>query len=229
MTIGGLLKFSLIDYPGKIAAVIFTQGCNFRCGYCHNPRLVDPRRFEPSLSGEEVLQFLRRRQGRLQGVVVSGGEPTIHHDLPDWLRRLRDLGYAVKLDTNGGRPDVVRRLLNEQLLDFIAMDVKAPLGKYRLLTGGRDCSAQIQESIHLIQTSGIDYQFRTTFVPWWLDKQDFREIWRLLKGDPHYCLQPFVGEGDLLDTRWQRALPADYANDLRVIEERWISGDFDFD
>jgi len=198
MIIGGLRKFSLIDYPGKVAAVIFTQGCNFRCGYCHNPGLVDPRRFGTPLSEEEVFQFLRRRQGQLQGVVVSGGEPTIHRDLEEWLRRIRDLGYAVKLDTNGGRPDVVRRLLNERLLDYIAMDVKAPLGKYALLTEGRDYSSQIQESIHLIQTSGIDYQFRTTVVPQLLDREDLRHIRELVNDDPHYCLQPFVGDGELL-------------------------------
>ncbi|MBR4355786.1 MAG: anaerobic ribonucleoside-triphosphate reductase activating protein, partial [Elusimicrobiaceae bacterium] len=135
MKFGGLIKFTLIDFPGRPAAVIFTQGCNFRCRYCHNPELVYPHLFTEPVPQEEIMSFLQRRQGTLEGVVVSGGEPTLHDDLPAFMASVKALGYALKLDTNGSRPDMIQELIDKKLVDYIAMDLKAPLEKYALITG----------------------------------------------------------------------------------------------
>jgi len=163
MKFGGLVKFTLIDFPGCPAAIVFTQGCNFRCRYCHNPELVYPHLFTEPVPEEEIYTFLKRRQGTLEGVVVSGGEPTLHEDLPRFLADLKKMGYKTKLDTNGTRPDVLERLINEKLVDFIAMDLKAPLEKYSLITGKDINSAIIKNSIDLIRKSGLTYEFRTTY------------------------------------------------------------------
>ena len=163
MKIGGLIKFTLIDFPGRPAAVIFTQGCNFRCRYCHNPELVYPHLFTETVSDEEIFAFLQRRQGSLEGVVVSGGEPTLHDDLPAFIARIKALGYAVKLDTNGSRPEMLQELIDKKLLDYIAMDLKAPLDKYSLITGVETNPEIIRKSMDLIRQSGLAYEFRTTY------------------------------------------------------------------
>ena len=163
MKIGGLVKFTLIDFPGRPAAIVFTQGCNFRCRYCHNPELVYPHLFTEPISEEEIWSFLKRRQGTLEGVVVSGGEPTLHKDLPAFMARLKELGYAVKLDTNGARPAVLKELIEKKLVDYIAMDLKAPLEKYAAITGIEVSPALLQESMNLIRQSGLVYEFRTTY------------------------------------------------------------------
>lgn len=171
MKIAGLVKQSFIDYPDKMASVIFTQGCNFRCGYCHNPSLVLPELFGQNkiIDVDEVLRYLDSRRGWLEGVVVTGGEPTIHGDLPDFLRAIRNLGYCIKLDTNGTNPDMLERLLAENLLDFMAMDIKSnpDANSYSQIIG-KDATLimpNIWRSIKLIQNSGIGYQFRTTVIP----------------------------------------------------------------
>ncbi len=171
MKIAGLVKQSFIDYPDKMASVIFTQGCNFRCGYCHNPSLVLPELFGQNkiIDVDEVLRYLDSRRGWLEGVVVTGGEPTIHGDLPDFLRAIRNLGYCIKLDTNGTNPDMLERLLAEKLLDFMAMDIKSnpDANSYSQIIG-KDATLimpNIWRSIKLIQNSGIGYQFRTTVIP----------------------------------------------------------------
>lgn len=129
MKIGGLQKLSLIDYPEKISAVIFTQGCNFRCPYCHNPQLVDVKLYQPCLEEKDIFRFLENRRGRLDAVVITGGEPALQDDLIPFIMDIRRLGFAVKLDTNGSRPRVLERLLRDGLVDFIAMDVKAQIGR----------------------------------------------------------------------------------------------------
>jgi pyruvate formate lyase activating enzyme len=135
MKIGGLQKFSLLDYPGKISAVVFTQGCNFRCPYCHNPELVDPERFQECIPEDEIFAFLETRRGKLEAVTVTGGEPTIQNGLSSFVRRIKDMGFMVKLDTNGSRPEVLEELIRHKLIDYIAMDIKAPLEKYEAVTG----------------------------------------------------------------------------------------------
>lgn len=183
MKIGGLVKFTLIDFPGRPAAIVFTQGCNFRCRYCHNPELVYPHLFAPSMPEEEVWFFLQRRQGTLEGVVVSGGEPTLQPDLVPFMSRLKDLGYKTKLDTNGTRPEVLRELIDKKLVDFIAMDLKAPFNKYADITGVDANSAILQQSMDLIRQSGLEYQFRTTYDKEVLNDNDIAVLSQLTQGE----------------------------------------------
>ena len=182
MKIGGLIKFTLIDFPGRPAAVVFTQGCNFRCRYCHNPELVYPHMFAEPVAIEESYSFLNRRQGTLEGVVVSGGEPTLHEDLPSFMADLKAMGYATKLDTNGTRPDMLKSLLDAKLLDYIAMDIKAPLEKYSLITGVDFNPEVLKQSMDLIRQSGLEYEFRTTYDKEVLTDADISTITQRLDG-----------------------------------------------
>ena len=176
MKLGGLVKFTLIDFPGYPAAIVFTQGCNFRCRYCHNPELVYPHLFQESVPEEEVMSFLKRRQGTLDGVVISGGEPTLQADLVRFMAGIKALGYKTKLDTNGTRPDVLKELIDKKLVDFIAMDLKAPLTKYAAITGVEANENIIRQSIDLIRQSGLSYQFRTTYDKEVLTDEDIAAV-----------------------------------------------------
>jgi pyruvate formate lyase activating enzyme len=182
MKLGGLVKFTLIDFPGRPAAIVFTQGCNFRCRYCHNPELVYPHLFTPSVPEEEIWSFLKRRQGTLEGVVVSGGEPTLQTDLVPFMSRLKEMGYKTKLDTNGSRPEVLRELIDKKLVDFIAMDLKAPFEKYVDITGIEVNSTVLQQSMDLILQSGLEYQFRTTYDKEVLNDNDIAALSKLTDG-----------------------------------------------
>jgi len=206
MKIGGLQKVSLIDYPGQISAVLFTQGCNFRCSYCHNPELVDPALYGETLPEKEVLAFLDRRRGKLDAVVLSGGEPTLQPDLLSFARRIREYGYLIKLDTNGARPDVLRKLINAGLADYIAMDIKGPLEKYRGITKSDIQPDTIRQSIELIMASGIQYEFRTTVVKSLLQDGDLAGIVRLIKPSRTFVLQAFV-PSRALDRRFLEEMP----------------------
>lgn len=192
MIFGGIQHLSLVDYPGKTSAVVFTVGCNMRCGYCHNPELVLPERFERPLHHDDVFDFLKRRQGKLEGIVVSGGEPTEHEDLADILKRIKDLGFLVKLDTNGTRPAYVETLLRNNLLDYIAMDVKAPLATYSLIAARPIHTPSITKSIKHILDSGIPHEFRTTVVQSQLTATDIEDIGQLVQGASRFALQKFV-------------------------------------
>lgn len=191
MKIGGLQKLSLVDYPGKTAAAIFTVGCNFRCGYCHNPELVLPERFDKEIPLEEVFEFLEKRQGLLDGIVVSGGEPTMHDDLPEFLSSIKKMGYLVKLDSQGSNPKMLKRIIDEGSIDFIAMDIKSTLPKYSTVVARPVDPAAIQESIKLIMNSGLDYEFRTTAVKQLMSVEDFEEIGKMLNGAKRYAFQKF--------------------------------------
>jgi pyruvate formate lyase activating enzyme len=192
MKIGGLQRVSLIDYPGRICAIIFTQGCNFRCPYCHNPELVDPKRFGPATSEEEIFAFLEKRMGKLDAVEITGGEPTIHPDLERFIQALKAMKYLVKLDSNGSHPDVVEKLIEKGLVDYLAMDVKGPLEKYTRFAGVDVDIHAIQKSIDLIIQSGIEHEFRTTVVRSMLDLDDLLRIAERLKNAEVYALQAFV-------------------------------------
>ena len=182
MKIGGLIKFTLIDFPGTPAAIVFTQGCNFRCRYCHNPELVYPHLFQEPVAEEEIKAFLTRRQGTLEGVVISGGEPTLQPDLVRFMSEVKAMGYKTKLDTNGSRPDVLQELLEKKLVDFIAMDLKAPLDKYCLITGVDANATILQRSMDLIRQSGLPYEFRTTYDKEVLTDADISAISQLVEG-----------------------------------------------
>jgi pyruvate formate lyase activating enzyme len=192
MKIGGLQKVSLIDYPGLISAIIFLQGCNFKCSYCHNPELVDSKLFQPCIKENDVLDFLNTRQRKLDAVVITGGEPTIHEGLALFIKQIKKMGFAVKLDTNGSQPQVIKNLLDENLLDFIAMDIKAPLEKYKSVVKVPVNSDLIKESIKLILKAKITHEFRTTIVQSQLEENDILQIAKLISGANCYVLQKFV-------------------------------------
>ena len=192
MQIGGLHKVSLIEYPGKISAIVFTQGCNFRCPYCYNPELVDPDLYGECLSEEEVFSFLERRKGKLDAVTITGGEPTIHHDLIGFIKRVKKMGYLIKLDTNGSDPDVLRQLFSGCLLDYIAMDIKGPLHKYKTVTQSKIDEDKIRQSIGIIMKSAVPYEFRTTIPKRLLHEDDLVEMGKLLRNAGRYILQNFI-------------------------------------
>jgi pyruvate formate lyase activating enzyme len=184
MLIGGFQKFSLSDYPGRISAILFTRGCNFRCPYCHNPELVDPDRYSELMDQEEILSFLESRASQLQGVVITGGEPTLQPDLPDLMKRIKRSGFLVKLDTNGSDPLMIGRLLAQGTIDFCAMDVKAPPASYERISRVQVDPDKILSSIALIRSSGIEHELRTTFVPSLLSLEEMAEIGNLAAGSP---------------------------------------------
>jgi pyruvate formate lyase activating enzyme len=192
MKIGGLQRVSLIDYPGLICAIIFLQGCNFKCSYCHNPELVDPSLFRSSIKESDVMEFLDTRKGKLDAVTITGGEPTIQGELPDFIRQIKKMGFAVKLDTNGSRPEVINNLVAEKLLDYIAMDIKAPLDKYKEVVNTNVNQDSIKESINLILKAKSPYEFRTTVVESQLEENDILQIGKLITGASRYVLQNFV-------------------------------------
>ncbi len=197
--IGGLKKTSLIDYPDKISTIVFTTGCNFRCGYCHNAGLVSGKSKNEVCSTDSFFDFLKKRVGKLDAVVISGGEATLQPDLIEFVKRIKDFGYLVKLDTNGYKPEIIYRLLENSLVDYIAMDIKAPLDKYAFITNVDIDVVKIKESINLIMSSYIDYEFRTTVLKKQLDYIDFNKIAKLIKGAKKYFLQKFVVQSEILD------------------------------
>lgn len=190
MNIAGLVKTSTVDFPGQLAAVIFTAGCNLDCFYCHNRSLLTGS--APRIDEQEVIGFLHKRQGLLDGVVISGGEPALQPDLPDFIRQVRQLGYRVKLDSNGTRPAVLRRLLAEQLLDYVAVDYKAPWARYPEIC---DCTPAdveaVQSTFKLLRTANVAWEARTTVIPQ-LDEDDLLEMAQALPPAPLYVLQRYV-------------------------------------
>ena len=201
MRISGLQKLSMVDYPGKLAATVFTGGCNLRCPFCHNAPLVLRVSETPELTVEEVLTFLRSRKGLLDGVVLSGGEPLLQNGAADFLREVKSLGFAVKLDTNGCYPEALAAILEDGLVDYVAMDIKNRPEKYPETVGipGFDM-APVWESVRLLRSSGVDYEFRTTVVREFHTLEDIRAIGEWLKGSKRWYLQQFVDSGDLVGT-----------------------------
>jgi len=191
LRIGGIQPCTLIDYPGKLACVIFTQGCVLRCKYCHNPELVEPKLFTNCIPEERVWAFLQKRVGQLEGVVISGGEPTLQRGLIPFIEEVKDLGYLVKLDTCGYFPEVVSYLLDHHLIDYIAMDMKAPLDTYQKVTQVNTNVQRIKKSIALILSATIPYEFRTTVIKELLSKNDLLQIAQEIRGAQQYYIQKF--------------------------------------
>lgn len=194
MKLSAIQRFTMLDYPGRVACIAFTPGCNMRCGFCHNPEFVLPekiREIQSDLIEEQTFfNFLDKRRGLLEGVVVSGGEPTIWRDLPEFLRRIKEKGFLTKLDTNGNHPEMLRALLDQQLVDYVAMDVKTSLAEYPKL-GGTVKPENIQESIRLLKASGIPYEFRTTLIKEVHTEKVLQDMAELLSGATRYHLQTF--------------------------------------
>ena len=199
MHIHGLQKLAMVDYPGKLAATVFTGGCNLRCPFCHNALLVTRLAETPEIPEQEVLDFLASRRGLLDGVVLTGGEPLLQPDAADFLRKVRELGFAVKLDTNGSHPDRLRRLTEAGLLDYVAMDIKNSPERYGETVGrsGLDL-APFRESVSFLLSGAVDYEFRTTVVRELHDGDSFRAIGPWLSGARRYYLQSFVDRDTVL-------------------------------
>lgn len=198
MKIAGLEKLSVQDYPNHISCIIFTQGCNMRCPYCQNSTLINVNA-DSYISEDEVLEYLTLRKNVLNGVTISGGEPTLQLDLKDFIKKLKKIGYDVKLDTNGINYNVLKELIDEKLLDYIAMDIKNVTSKYELTSGVKEINTQnIQKSIELLKQNKVDYEFRTTIVAEYHTVQDIYEIVKLI-GDSKYYLQNFKNSENVLD------------------------------
>ncbi|WP_456400015.1 anaerobic ribonucleoside-triphosphate reductase activating protein [Persephonella sp.] len=204
VNIGGLQKFTMIDYPSKISAVIFTQGCNLRCPYCHNRHLVLPEYFGRKLGEKEILEFLKSRIKMVEGVVISGGEPTIQEGIEDFIRKIKDLNFKVKLDTNGTNPLVLKKLIEEKLVDYVAMDVKGSPSAYETISGKKVNLNYIRESIEILINSDIEYEFRTTLIKDLLTYNDIIKIGLMIKGAERYVLQNFIPSDTLIDRNFKR-------------------------
>ncbi|QQR61204.1 anaerobic ribonucleoside-triphosphate reductase activating protein [Candidatus Uhrbacteria bacterium] len=193
--LSGVQPFTQLDFPGRLACIAFFPGCNFRCGFCHNPEFVLTERLVKTadswIEGEVFLSFLDQRRGLLDGVVISGGEPTLHAGLPDFIQDIRDRGFQVKLDTNGSLPEVLGPLLRDGLLDYVAMDVKTSLERYPELVSACVRTEAIKESIALIKTYAPEYEFRTTIIPKIHGKKEIAGILELVRGSRRYVLQAY--------------------------------------
>lgn len=200
MIISGIQKLTLLDFPGQVACTLFTKGCNMRCPFCHNASLVTRAAEQPIYDNAEILSFLKKRAGILDGVAITGGEPTLMSGLADFLYSVRELGYKIKLDSNGLRPDVLRRLIDEELVDYIAMDIKNCREKYAQTAGlGENFDiAPIEESAALLMEGRVDFEFRTTVVHPLHSTEDFERIGEWLAGDEKFFLQQFKDSGDLI-------------------------------
>jgi len=222
MKIAQLLPTTLIEYPGKVAALIYTAGCNFRCPFCHNSELVLPDKVKAlhCIPEDDVLYFLRERQGFLDALAITGGEPTLQPDLAEFLARVKGIGYLIKLDTNGSNPGVLARLFDEKLVDYVAMDVKGPEERYSELAGVHVDMNAIKETIRLIIDRAPDYEFRTTVAPT-ITADEVEETARLIQGAKRYFLQAFVvPEGkEIVDPSWSD-LSALSKEELRAVWER---------
>ena len=231
--IGGLEKSTLIDYPGRVAATVFLLGCNFRCPFCYSSELVLPEKIlkQPRIPEKDFFAFLKERQGLLDGVVICGGEATLQKGLPDFMKKIKDLGYLLKLDTNGSNPEMLKRLMKEGLVDYIAMDVKSSKQKYDLATGVKVDIGKIEESIQILKEGKTDYEFRTTVVPTIHVKEDILSIAKWIGGDPStgsgqgkYYLQNFRGE-KTIDLKFERVKP--YPKDFLSEIQKEISPFFE--
>lgn len=218
MKIVGFQKLSTVDYPKNLCSTIFLGGCNMNCSFCHNRRTALEENSQREYSASKVLEFLQRRKGLIEAVCISGGEPTIHKDLKDFIKKIKEMGYKVKLDTNGSRPDVVRTLIDEKLVDYIAMDIKAPWSRYEEVCGCIVDLDKIKETVQLIRKSGIKYEFRTTFIPE-MSVDDIRQIASNIEGAEKYVLQQYRKPEAGRDVFGVGKLPHDKEYVIKAAEE----------
>jgi pyruvate formate lyase activating enzyme len=220
MKLSGLQKLTLLDYPGTMACTVFTKGCNFRCPFCHNAPLVLSGSPEPDISESELLDFLKKRVGVLEGVVFTGGEPLLHSDVPSLFKKIKSLGFKIKLDTNGSKPELLEEIVSEGLIDRVAMDIKnSPDGYFKAI--GTDCIkfSDIERSKNFIMSSNIDYEFRTTVVKGIHTKDDLIQLAKWIQGAKEYYLQQFKDSGNLINAVGLSPFTAEemknFANDIR--------------
>jgi pyruvate formate lyase activating enzyme len=209
MKIGGMQKLSLVDFPGKLSSIIWTIGCNFRCPFCYNSDLVFEKAQE--MPEQEVLDYLKKRKEMLDAVVITGGEPLLQEDIFDFLKKIRGMDYKIKIDSNGSMPETLEQLIDERLVDYVALDIKAPPEKYEKLIGIHFDPKKIEQSINLLRENesrgNIDYEFRTTFVPKLLTKQDIFDIAKWISGSKRYYLQQFQVKHPLLSPAMEKVEP----------------------
>lgn len=199
MKISGFQKMTLLDYPGKVACTLFTAGCNFRCPFCHNASLVTHIDDSVVYDEQEVLSYLEKRFGLLDGVCITGGEPLLQNDIADFLKKVKQIGYSVKLDTNGSFPDRLQHLVEEKLVDYVAMDIKNSIEKYPQTVGIKNFDiSPILKSVEFLLKGKVDFEFRTTIVKEFHTTQDIVDATEWIKGAPRYFLQSFVDSGDLI-------------------------------
>jgi len=222
MEIAGLQKLTLIDYPGKLACTVFLPGCNFRCPWCYSKELVLPEEIkkQPRIKEKEFFDFLKERVGLIQGVVICGGEPTIFKDLASFAKKIKKMGYFVKLDTNGSNPKMIKELIKKKLIDYVAMDIKLPKEKYALVFHDKTKIKDIEESINFLKTNLIDYEFRTTVVPTIHQKEDIFKIAHWIRPARKYFLQNFRPE-KTIDPAFEKIKP--YPRELLLEIQKNIS------
>ena len=204
MKIGGLQKLTLIDFPGKVACTVFVSGCNFRCPFCYSPELVLPEQLKnnPGISEKDFFDFLKKRQSLLEGITICGGEPSCDKKLPGFIKKIKKMGppaggFAVKLDTNGSNPEMLEKLIDKKLIDYVAMDIKGPKEKYGQIAGAKIDIEKIQKSINILKEGKVDYEFRSTIVPSLHMREDIIEMAKWIKGARRYYLQAFLPEKNI--------------------------------
>jgi len=217
MKIGGFQKTSLLDYPDRISAIVWTVDCNFKCPFCYNKNLVDGN--VELFNEDEVLSFLKKRKGLLEALSISGGEPFLQKDILDFTSKVKKLGYLVKIDTNGTFPERLKELIDKKLVDYVSMDIKAPKNKYNKLAGIKANLKKIEQSIEIIKNNAPDYEFRTTFVPDLLKKEDIIEIAKWLEGSKRFYLQQFKSDTPLISSKLDNVAPYSKEDIIKTLEE----------
>ena len=217
MKIGGFQKTSLLDYPKHISCIVWTVKCNFNCPFCYNKDIVNDA--APHIPEEQIFDFLEKRKNMIEGVVITGGEPLLHKDIVDFISKIKKTGLKVKIDTNGTYPDKLQELIDKKLVDYIAMDVKAPKKKYSKLSGVKTDVKKIQKSIDIIKNSKVDYEFRTTLVPKLLKKEDIIDIAKWLDGSENYFLQQFKSHTPMLSTEMEEMAPMSKDEVQEILKE----------
>lgn len=217
MIIHGIQKLTLVDYPGKCACILFSGACNFRCPFCQNGSLVLHPENEPVISNDEIFSFLKKRRNMLEGVVVTGGEPTINSDLIAFLGLIKELGYSVKLDTNGYLPSVLEKAVESGNVDYVAMDIKTSLDEYDILTGVSTDTSRIRESIDFLLEGNVDYEFRTTVVKELHKRENFVKIGETIRGAKRYFLQSFVQSEDTIEKGFTSPSPEDLTQYVELL------------
>ena len=222
MIIKGLQKTTLLDFPTKVACTVFTPGCNFRCPFCHNASLVIEPDCSEAVDTDAFFSYLKKRKGILDGVCITGGEPLLQKDIDLFIRDIRELGFAVKLDTNGSFPDKLKELIDEKLVDYVAMDIKSSINKYPLVCGTDKFTYGVVKSVDILMSSGIDYEFRTTVVRELHKATDFEDIGKWIQGAPKYFLQQFKDSGDLIEKEAFSAYTKEEMEELLEITKKYI-------